>query len=53
MIACANIRQALLQGLARLADILQAVLQELARLSNICQKHFLRKMWLASPKLGV
>jgi hypothetical protein len=58
MRACANIRQAVLQGLARLADIRRAVFCGLARLADICravlrglarlantrQRPFLRKM---------
>jgi hypothetical protein len=58
MRACANIRQAVLRGLARLVDIRQAVLRRLAKLANIrqtiyqvlarladiCQRPFLRKM---------
>jgi len=35
MRACANIRQTVLRGLARLADIRQAVLHGLAKLANI------------------
>ncbi len=35
MRTCANIRQAVLRGLARLADIRQAVLHGLARLADI------------------
>ncbi len=35
MRACANIRQAVLRGLVRLADIRQAVLRRLARLADI------------------
>ncbi len=59
MSACANICQAVLGGLARLADIRQAVLRGLAvlgglsRLANTCQRPFLRKMRLASLNLRV
>jgi hypothetical protein len=38
-------------GLARLADICQALLQELARLANIHQRPKMRKICLASPNL--
>ncbi len=37
MPACANIRQAVLHGLARLADIRQAVLRGLAKLGTFAE----------------
>jgi hypothetical protein len=40
----ADIRRAMLRGLARLADIHQAMLRGLARLANTRQRPFSRKM---------
>jgi hypothetical protein len=44
MQACTNIRQAVWQVLARLADIHQALLRGLARLAHIRKRPFLIKM---------
>jgi hypothetical protein len=40
MRACANIRQAVLRGLAKLANIRQTIYRVLARLADIRKGHF-------------
>ena len=52
MRACADIRRAVLRGLARLADICQAVLRGLARLADIRRAVLRGLARLANTRFG-